>query len=396
MRGQRGPKRKLSCFVKIMICECFVEFAMTLILTFAIAVKSSEHEDPLILFDNLETGQSLMVNDLSMGRRDIYFLDSDCNLPMQTKSTLMMFALVLCFDAFLKGLYAQVEQDKIFRQETYGQFLLGSEDIDDLSFFQEMIQTMFLLTFIITMGFVSYITVLFSSSFKLIDAEECIVPPLSSSSIEASDLKITNDWHFVSEAHRKVACYETVDGTRCDYSTVLDLQAPSLYFLLQLALLLAVAKVLYQISFWVLEICSPRLFKTLTESQRPGSQIGGTGAVTLAGLRGKLCFEEHAYAEFRWETRLDNFFGFKSWDSDYANNYSSLGSGADQDALSTRLSNDDHFSKQRRPKRLQCSICLEPFHGKDSIVSLPCSYKHIFHSSCAESWMLQQFRNQVA
>ena len=46
----------------------------------------------------------------------------------------------------------------------------------------------------------------------------------------------------------------------------------------------------------------------------------------MSALKGKLDFEYHDYKIYRRETRLDSIFGFKSWDSEYADNFSSIDS----------------------------------------------------------------------
>jgi len=34
-----------------------------------------------------------------------------------------------------------------------------------------------------------------------------------------------------------------------------------------------------------------------------------------------------------------------------------------------------------------CSICLEEFKTDDEVITLPCSNRHIFHSSCILEWL---------
>ena len=44
----------------------------------------------------------------------------------------------------------------------------------------------------------------------------------------------------------------------------------------------------------------------------------------MENLSNKFDFEIVKYKNYRWETRMDSIFGFKSWDTDYADNYSSV------------------------------------------------------------------------
>ena len=46
--------------------------------------------------------------------------------------------------------------------------------------------------------------------------------------------------------------------------------------------------------------------------------------LTMENLSHKFDFEIVQYKNYRWETRMDSIFGFKSWDTDYADNYSSV------------------------------------------------------------------------
>jgi len=82
-----------------------------------------------------------------------------------------------------------------------------------------------------------------------------------------------------------------------------------------------------------------------------------------------------SYSDFRKEMRINTYFGFKSWDSELASNYSS------------QESQNDEFTRITEPKRLSCSICLEEFRGKDMIIQLGCHPKHIFHEKCIFGWI---------
>lgn len=116
--------------------------------------------------------------------------------------------------------------------------------------------------------------------------------------------------------------------------------------------------------------------------------------VSLATLKGKLDFEIVPYAFYRRESRLDTIFGFKSWDSDYADNYSSVEDTNNNEDLET---NADTFARVGGRKcKLSCSICLEAFVGADTIVKLGCHYKHIYHEKCMEDWLIQDIRNSVS
>jgi hypothetical protein len=98
--------------------------------------------------------------------------------------------------------------------------------------------------------------------------------------------------------------------------------------------------------------------------------------VNLKNLNGKVLYKKLKYKIYRKETRIDSIFGFKSWDSEYADNYSTLG-------------NEDNEDKDPSLTRcLQCTICLENFKGDDSIIQLNCHYKHIFHENCIEDWII--------
>ena len=79
---------------------------------------------------------------------------------------------------------------------------------------------------------------------------------------------------------------------------------------------------------------------------------------------------------------MDSLFGFKPYDEELAENYSSVDS----------KTSSNSYQKMKKTKKLSCSICLETFKGSDSIVVLKCHFKHIFHIKCIEDWCFQEFK----
>ena len=80
--------------------------------------------------------------------------------------------------------------------------------------------------------------------------------------------------------------------------------------------------------------------------------------------------------------RLDSIFGFRSFDSQLADNYSSCGSSySQQETLPSATTNY---------RKLSCIICLDNFKQKDHVVKLGCHDKHVFHYKCIEEWICSE------
>ena len=93
-------------------------------------------------------------------------------------------------------------------------------------------------------------------------------------------------------------------------------------------------------------------------------------------MRDRLSFQELEYKNHRRESRLDSVFGFKSWDSEDVDNFSSM---------------EETQETERRP---QCTICLVNFEGKDKIIKLGCHHKHIYHERCIEDWIVSELKRR--
>jgi hypothetical protein len=147
---------------------------------------------------------------------------------------------------------------------------------------------------------------------------------------------------------------------------------------------------------WAIKLCCPRFHRRITFTEfRDGvdGPLNDDHRISLKNLRDKIDFEIVKYSEYRWETRLDCTFGFRSWDSEYADNYSSVSSEQDiptenegyQSLTNERTSRNSHPA-------IQCTICLETFRGSDSLVKLGCHFKHIYHEKCIEDWFRQELK----
>lgn len=126
---------------------------------------------------------------------------------------------------------------------------------------------------------------------------------------------------------------DTCNQGICSLQTIISLEAPQLGGLFMVSWSFILSLIMMQSILWYIEICDRQNWEILSKIERP---------LKFETMSDRLIFRTLLYSEHRREARLDSIFGFKSWNSEDADNFSSM---------------EDEEERQV----IQCSICLMGF-----------------------------------
>jgi hypothetical protein len=124
------------------------------------------------------SGKTYSTNNMTAAPGEFYSVDIYCTPLLRVKHMLVILALLLSFDAFFKGLYTQVQSDKVFRTQAYASRALELPDhhVDEMESFLSLLKTMFLVTLACLLGWLATSTTSFYGDFQLKEVNDCIVP----------------------------------------------------------------------------------------------------------------------------------------------------------------------------------------------------------------------------
>ena len=143
-----------------------------------------------------------------------------------------MLTLILGFDALIKGIYNQIESDKIskLRQRRHGAFH-RQKQLDEMEHALELIQTLSIFTFMVFTCWYFNARQIFNDKFMLIsDTKNCIIPPFKD---KTPNFKILEDFQILSNSEKQISCTLELESKTyfCDFQSVIFLKAPLLWFL---------------------------------------------------------------------------------------------------------------------------------------------------------------------